>query len=327
MSARTKILLVLLVLALVLGGFWLAKRPEKETYYVGLSQEQVVKAKALLEEDGDKDGLKDWEEQLWKTDPHNPDTDGDGTPDGEEIRLGRNPLIANTAAAGTPPSDLLDKETIETKTTLGQAPWTETDQLSREFFARYLAIKKSGQTITPEIEAQLIGEVISHYPPTLQKKTFGEGDLALASADDAAAYRSYGNALGAALAKRREASGENELVIYERALTDEDAGDLATLQSRAARYEGFITDIKAIPTPKGAVAAQLVLLNAFEGLKESVEGMSLAMKDPVASLGPTGAYPNAVQALTDAMTAVSGLFTEKQVVFGKSEGGYIFTGR
>ncbi len=42
--------------------------------------------------DSDNDGLADWEERLWKTDPNNPDTDGDGTSDGDEVLLGRNPL-------------------------------------------------------------------------------------------------------------------------------------------------------------------------------------------------------------------------------------------
>lgn len=42
--------------------------------------------------DTDKDGLMDWEEQLWKSDLSNPDTDGDGTMDGEEVRLGRDPV-------------------------------------------------------------------------------------------------------------------------------------------------------------------------------------------------------------------------------------------
>jgi hypothetical protein len=37
--------------------------------------------------------LRDWEENLYKTDPLNPDTDGDGYLDGEEINSGHNPLV------------------------------------------------------------------------------------------------------------------------------------------------------------------------------------------------------------------------------------------
>mgnify|MGYP003394785642 CR=1 FL=1 len=36
--------------------------------------------------DTDKDGLQDWEEALWKTDPNNPDSDGDGIKDGDEAQ-------------------------------------------------------------------------------------------------------------------------------------------------------------------------------------------------------------------------------------------------
>jgi hypothetical protein len=43
--------------------------------------------------DSDNDGLKDWEENLYKTDSLNPDTDNDGYLDGEEINSGHNPLV------------------------------------------------------------------------------------------------------------------------------------------------------------------------------------------------------------------------------------------
>lgn len=45
------------------------------------------------ESDIDKDGLFDYEEPLYGTDPLNPDTDGDGFLDGEEIASSRNPTI------------------------------------------------------------------------------------------------------------------------------------------------------------------------------------------------------------------------------------------
>jgi len=45
------------------------------------------------EKDTDNDGLKDWEENLYKTDSLNPDTDADGYLDGEEINSGHNPLV------------------------------------------------------------------------------------------------------------------------------------------------------------------------------------------------------------------------------------------
>jgi len=44
-------------------------------------------------EDNDNDGLRNWEEELYHSDPNNPDTDGDGYLDGEEVDSGHNPLV------------------------------------------------------------------------------------------------------------------------------------------------------------------------------------------------------------------------------------------
>lgn len=76
--------------------FITAPKP-KEFRVVIAGQEYTDKEKAKerlaqeLEKDSDQDGLKDWEEIIYRTDAKNPDTDGDGTPDGQEIKEGRDP--------------------------------------------------------------------------------------------------------------------------------------------------------------------------------------------------------------------------------------------
>ncbi|MDE1461736.1 prenyltransferase/squalene oxidase repeat-containing protein [Spartinivicinus poritis] len=47
--------------------------------------------------DTDNDLLPDYDEQLFYTDPNNPDTDGDNAGDGEEVADGRNPLVNEPA--------------------------------------------------------------------------------------------------------------------------------------------------------------------------------------------------------------------------------------
>lgn len=55
------------------------------------------------EADPDNDGLKNWQEKIYKTDARNSDTDGDGYLDGEEIGSGYDPAIPspNDALEGT----------------------------------------------------------------------------------------------------------------------------------------------------------------------------------------------------------------------------------
>ena len=57
------------------------------------NDEDEARAELLqkLQGDSDGDGLRDWEEVLWKTDPQKNDTDGDGTADNDEILAKRDP--------------------------------------------------------------------------------------------------------------------------------------------------------------------------------------------------------------------------------------------
>ncbi|MBU4284869.1 thrombospondin type 3 repeat-containing protein [Patescibacteria group bacterium] len=75
-------------LILFVGAF--SKRSAFSTYNLWGGKETIIESES---KDTDNDGLKDWEENLYKTDPLNPDTDADGYLDGEEINSGHNPLV------------------------------------------------------------------------------------------------------------------------------------------------------------------------------------------------------------------------------------------
>ena len=85
---KIPLVVIILAIALIIGGLvFVLKYSNKES---------LLGTKTKYEEnlkDSDNDGLKDWEEELYKTDLHNPDTDGDGYLDGEEVNSGHNPLV------------------------------------------------------------------------------------------------------------------------------------------------------------------------------------------------------------------------------------------
>ncbi|TSC68387.1 MAG: hypothetical protein G01um101472_10 [Parcubacteria group bacterium Gr01-1014_72] len=106
-----------------------------------------------LDADTDGDGLKDWEESLWQTNPREADTDADGTADGEEVRTGRNP------ARRGPDDAFTEKAAAQ-----GQSGETEelstTERVSREFFARYLSLKEAGVSLSAEESGGIIKDAI-----------------------------------------------------------------------------------------------------------------------------------------------------------------------
>ncbi len=81
---------VIILLAGLKISFWLTPGEDDfiETRVTAISGGKSA-SPALL--DSDNDGLKDWEETVYGTDPNKPDTDGDGTKDGDEIAQKRNP--------------------------------------------------------------------------------------------------------------------------------------------------------------------------------------------------------------------------------------------
>ena len=90
--------MIALFVFVILGGFGfalfkqLSQKPSPQIAGNNNQKEQGAALDASLTlKDTDQDGLKDWEEALWKTNPKNPDTDGDGTSDGEEVNSGRDP--------------------------------------------------------------------------------------------------------------------------------------------------------------------------------------------------------------------------------------------
>ena len=87
MKFKTHPLTITIVIIVIIGGLIFVLNYSKK--------ESLNKTSEISEnfKDSDNDGLRDWEEELFHTDPFNPDTDNDGYLDGEEVNSGHNPLV------------------------------------------------------------------------------------------------------------------------------------------------------------------------------------------------------------------------------------------
>ncbi len=99
-KSRIALAVLLLLAGAGIAGVILSKNSAKRTISVTSLVEEAAQTTSFqnkntnLIKDSDNDGLLDWEEKVYGTDPNNPDTDGDGTTDGEEIKQHRDPLVA-----------------------------------------------------------------------------------------------------------------------------------------------------------------------------------------------------------------------------------------
>lgn len=326
MSSRRFLFATIIVLA-GLGGFIAYKEYTNRGEIIAVLHKTPAEAlgAAALVADSDRDGLKDWEEELWHTDPLKPDTDGDGTTDGEEIKQGRNPLIPNTAPHGAPTNDRLDAETVATKVSpRATTTLSETERYARELFATYLSTQQEGTPLS-QGDIDNIVNTVSASIPDEPAKLFTEKEMTTVDDETLATLRGYGNALGAAL-KKPWPSRENELTIFERAVKDPNpdtaALDFARLAPIADAYRTLAAAVAAIPAPRAALSTHLRLANAARTLGSAVSGMGAAPDDPVKIVASVSRYLDAIPQLGAALTEARAFLEARGISFSETEDGY-----
>lgn len=317
MSKRIIISLILIVSAL---GSFLAYREYRnrgDEVEPQLNPASILGSAALIA-DSDHDGLKDWEEELWRTDPLNPDTDGDGAGDAEEIKNGRNPVIAG-------PNDPLDSASVATKINPDAKKIVpDTERFARELFATYLSTKQEGLPLTQNEIANII-DTVSASVPEESPKLFSEKGAKTFSAETPEALRAYGNALGAVL-KKPWPSRENELVIFERAIKDTNPEtarlDLANLTPIALAYGNLGKAIAEIPAPQSGLAIHLRVANTAMEIGNTISGMGVAFDDPIKTISSVARYLEAAPRLGETLSAIRNFLETRGISFSENEDGY-----
>ncbi|MBI2476074.1 MAG: hypothetical protein HYV67_02440 [Candidatus Taylorbacteria bacterium] len=311
-----KIILAASVAVVVIAITLLLTRPPKVSYTAATAGSATTTG--VLAKDSDQDGLKDWEEELWKTDPQNPDTDGDGAPDGQEIKLGRNPLLKG-------PNDRLDSETVSNKiNSQTDADLSDTDKFSRELFVKIIA---ANQSPTPPTEADFqnfLNATIKNEIDSQKLKIHTAADFSIDMAETAEKIKTYGNAIAAMLKKPPPQKLEYEISTVERAEKNKDPSELKALEGNITAYKHIENDLLKLTVPQSALEMHLALANATAGMAWSITGLSYIMTDPLKALPGVAGYAENAQNFSDAVRAFRGYFENANVTFNPEDDGYRF---
>ncbi len=107
---------------------------------VDSEQSIVATTNKKINKDSDNDGLSDWEEELWNTDPNNPDSDGDGVNDSEEVKNNKDPNISGSGKLAFEINDDYFNDEPETKTEI----------VSKEIFESFVSSIQNNEEFTTE---------------------------------------------------------------------------------------------------------------------------------------------------------------------------------
>jgi len=304
----TLIILSIAITLIIIGlSLYIKKaQPAPTKLTIGEAQSKIQEFMVL---DSDKDGLPDWEEALWKTDPQKPDTDKDGTSDNDEVKANRDPLKANTASKGSEPNDKIDAKIIaDNKKYMDDFNnLSVTDKMGRMLLSQYLASKKMGQSISNAEIANVLDNALSTIPKPIFKQ-YSMTDLQTFEATTAEEVKDYGDKTVAVLSSQKPTGVDFNTIINSLAEEDTPAQiteKLKGLQPLVDANHQIAIGLLKIKTPTNIASLHLSLANAFELISDNLAQIIASANDPIQMLSLINIYPDSAKNLKDVISKFS----------------------
>ncbi|GEM_PF-2864145 len=318
-TGRRKLFLGVILILAALGGaaFLLFQRDffARETVIQNKTaneQARVIASLAVKEalKDTDSDGLKDWEEAIYKTNPENPDSDGDGTSDSDEVNQNRDPLkkgpndkivepISDTAVASNPDIDPKNFTQNFTKALFESGALSSIDENGNLASGDFLNNLNIPDSINVE---NLFANV-----PSVSRK-----DLTIVDTNDPAAVRDYFTKAGQIYRTTLGSFPESDIVIFTTALEQNNFSRMGELDTQADAVGRVAEEIKKLPVPGKYADATVGEINNLRKIQRIIEIMRAVETDPLAAYF---AFQKRI-ALIDEMTNSTALIRDELVKEG-----------
>ncbi len=265
--------------------------------------------------DTDTDGLPDWQEALYGTDPNNPHSVNQAVTDGEAVAQGLvKPKFANATTtpvdAASVPGTAVEDNTV-------------TGSFARTLFGQYL-LQHQGKNPTPEEIATFVEQGVADFNATHAiPNSFNQGQVRV-SGTGPDALMAYAASAEAVFAKNAAKTDKNEVEYLSDAILKNDPVAVAQLSKIGASYSATAKAYIAISAPKELAAPHLALANALAHVGSDITDMANISKDPLRGYVGLANYGNDGPALLTALTALDGVYKSEQVVIPVGTGGSHF---
>ncbi len=230
----------------------------------------------LVNKDTDEDGVLDWEEKLWGTDPAKKDTDNDGILDSTEIE--------KLKLAKTKESDK-NKNTKNTEENT-----TATDKFSQELFSTIATLSQDGQ-IDQTTADKLSSSLAEQIKNSGQRKVFTIADIKIIKSDVVGDTKSYQTALGALFRKHVIYTSVSDVLAESMKKNgDIDVKVLNKLDPVIKDFQGIVEGMHTMSVPESLSILHLQTMNSFQKVMENIKNMKLVDVDTVLAIGAISQY-------------------------------------
>lgn len=239
--------------------------------------------------DDDHDGISNWEESIYGTNPHNPDTDGDGYLDGEEVLSGHDPLKKG-------PDDLIKKGEINNPSG-NSSDITATNKFTQLAIANYLKAfqgKRQADLQPQDIEKILQDsfgndpESSAKYKEMLKSELYYfipadlDKEIKLTKNDTAKEQKTYLTEIDKLLQEMRKNEPKDD---FPQTITQSIAtGDYSKLEGFSLIFKSTYDNALKIPTPKSLEQAHKNILTFLYKFQKAIDALINYKKDPLKTL-------------------------------------------
>lgn len=257
---------------------------------------------AYAAKDSDNDGLPDWQESLYGTNPSKPDTDEDGVSDGDAAKQG---LLSTQKLLTDRTAEPISAEDIPG---VSAKPGTMTDDFSKIFFERYMS-SWSGQPLTDKEQQDLLSTLLGEFSEMARKKLESPYTAASVHVSNDVSVLSYAASVESIILSNNVKRGEeNPIDLAQAFIEEEDGSAKAKLSRLSSAYRGIANGLLAAYVPPSLAEEHLLLLRSFDTLARATASVGAYDEDPLAVLGALALLQpvasDSVQAFTDISTEI-----------------------
>lgn len=249
--------------------------------------------------DVDKDGLFEWQEELYGSDSNNSDTDGDGTSDGEEIQLKRDPTIPGPNDPLLTTKDYFDTEVDMSKFATG----TVTEKLSIDLFSQYLNLKKSNE-LTEEKQTELVSSVAKNAVEGAEIKDFYFKENLNTVQSTPESVKKYGDDFA-----------QVSIKYYTKLDSLKNLPEDSYLREISAVYADFASELAQINTPGVTADVHIKIVNRIYQTGTLIKTLIDAKTDPLVVMVAIGHHQKVVASDAQLYTSLAEYFKSNGIIF------------
>lgn len=320
------VLATFFAVVLIAASFMFARGIESPA--LAQASAETAPLQAIAAKDSDNDGLPDWEEALYGTNPHLTDTFTLGMTDSEAVAKGLiiPKAIADISVGTSTPST---NSAVDYKAA-GIKPPTEgtlTDAFAKSFFTLYVAAKKanggndltSAQTST--LAAQTMNQLSSDFAPTADFKTAADLNVSGTGPD---ALRAFAILAETVMKKNASDAKMSDLQYFEAAVQNDDASARTHLASLAKSYRDTAVGISALAVPREAADVDLSIVNAIMHLSQIYGDFARVDTDTLSAMLALEQYRQTELTAEQSFTTLARTYAANGVVLSAGEPGALF---